>query len=317
MQDTHYKIRIFENNGDDSYIEKPPIIWLPPNHPSDFANGDFDGDGSNEVVCGGIYGYLAIQENVADDSFEVTWQGELGHPNALLHENIGDYDQDGIDEWVSLGRDFSAGGFFFKVFNSIGNNQYETIYYDSLPGNTWLDGGISAGDVDGDGINEFLVSSNNNIGLYKYGSNRGWNCVWLTDEGGSGAVLTLPFLLDIDYDGLDEIVLTGDFIRTKIYDLVPTYTNQPIEEKTGVKMSIYPNPGNAQTTIEYNVPYDMQITLEIYDILGRKVEILIDEFQSPGSYAVTWDASHIASGMYFYRFNAGEYSATKRMTILK
>jgi len=79
----------------------------------------------------------------------------------------------------------------------------------------------------------------------------------------------------------------------------------------------YPNPFNAQTTIEYTVPHEMQITLEIYDILGRKIETLINEFQAPGSYAVTWDASHISSGMYFYRFQAGEYSATKRMTIIK
>jgi len=79
----------------------------------------------------------------------------------------------------------------------------------------------------------------------------------------------------------------------------------------------YPNPFNARTTIEYTVPFDMQITLEIYDILGRKVETLIDEFQSPGSYAVNWDASHVASGMYFYRFQAGDYTVTKRMTIIK
>jgi hypothetical protein len=61
----------------------------------------------------------------------------------------------------------------------------------------------------------------------------------------------------------------------------------------------------------------MEITLEIYDILGRKVETLIDEFQSPGAYAITWDVTHIASGMYFYRIQTGEYAAARRMTILK
>jgi len=317
MQDTHYKIRIFENNGYNSYIERTPIIWLPPNHPADFANGDFDGDGNNEVVCGGIYGHLAIQENVADDSFEVTWQGELGHPNALLHENIGDYDEDGRDEWVSAGKDFSAGGFFFGVFNSIGNNQYEAVYYDSLPGNTWDAGGISAGDVDGDGINEFLVSSNNNIGLFKYSSNRGWDCVWLTDEGGTGAVETLPFLLDIDYDGLDEIVLTGNFIRTKIYDLVPTYTYQHIEEKTDVNIRVFPNPANDKIKLSYDISNSTEITLEIYDILGRKVEILIDEPQPAGYHRVVWDADNIASGIYFCRLQADNFMQIKRMTILK
>jgi hypothetical protein len=79
----------------------------------------------------------------------------------------------------------------------------------------------------------------------------------------------------------------------------------------------YPNPFNARTTIEYNVPYEMEITLEIYDILGRKVETLIDEYQSPGSYAVTWHASNIASGMYFYRLQAGNHTATRRMSIIK
>ncbi|UCC78482.1 MAG: T9SS type A sorting domain-containing protein, partial [Candidatus Zixiibacteriota bacterium] len=317
MQDTHNKIRIFENNGDNSYIERTPIIWLVPTYPADYANGDFDGDGYNEVLCGGIYGHLAIQENVTVDLFEVTWQGELGHPNALLHENIGDYDQDGRDEWVSAGKDFSAGGFFFKVFDSIGDNQYETVYYDSLPGNTWDEGGISAGDVDGDGINEFLVSSNNNIGLYKYSSDHGWGCVWLTDEGGSGAVLSLPFLLDIDSDGLDEIIITGNVIRTRIYDLVPTHTFQSTEPKTYFNLRVYPNPANNKINFTYNLPNSADVTLEIYDILGRKVQTLIDEFQSPDSYAVTWDVSHIASGMYFYRLQAEDYTATRRMSIIK
>jgi hypothetical protein len=98
MHDIYRKIRVFENNGDNSYVEKPPIIWLMRCYPQDFAYGDFDGDGFNEIVCGGDHGHLAIQENVADDSFEVVWEGELGHPNADLHENIGDYDHDGRDE---------------------------------------------------------------------------------------------------------------------------------------------------------------------------------------------------------------------------
>jgi hypothetical protein len=79
----------------------------------------------------------------------------------------------------------------------------------------------------------------------------------------------------------------------------------------------YPNPFNSQTTIQYNVPFEMQVTLEIYDILGRKIETLVDEYQSAGSYAVVWNADNFASGMYFYRLQAGEYSGTKRMTIIK
>jgi len=316
MQDTHNKIRIFENNGDNSYIEQSPIIWLVPTYPADYANGDFDGDGNNEILCGGIYGHLAIQEYVADDSFEVSWEGELGHFNALLHENIGDYDQDGRDEWVSAGRDFSAGGFFFKVYNSIGDNQYEVVYYDSLPGNTWDEGGISAGDVDGDGINEFLVSSNNNIGLYKYNPNEGWNRVWLTDEG-TGAALTLPFLLDVDYDGLDEIVLTGSYIRTKIYDLVPTAVYNSDLDKADLNLVIYPNPANGVVSISLGEPNSGEGIISIYDILGRMVYN-----KAVSGERILWNLSglngkEVNSGLYFIELKSGNIKTVSKITILK
>jgi hypothetical protein len=319
MHDVYRQIRIFENSGDNNYVEKPAITWLMRVYPQDFAYGDFDGDGSNEIVCGGDHGHLAIQENVADDSFEVIWEGELGHPNADLHENIGDYDQDGRDEWVSAGKDFSAGGFFFKVFDYVGNNQYESVFFDSLPGNTWDEGGISAGDVDGDGINEFLISSNNNIGLYKYGDDRGWDLVWLTDEGGSGAVLTLPFLLDIDSDSLDEIILTGSHIRTRIYDLIPTNIYQSDEQKLDIKIRAYPNPANDQITINIGDPETHKGKIHIYDILGRLV------YKSPFSgQQIFWNLSKasgkgVDSGLYFISFVSidGNIRTTIKVTILK
>ena len=79
----------------------------------------------------------------------------------------------------------------------------------------------------------------------------------------------------------------------------------------------YPNPFNAQTSISYNLGAETDVTLEIFDVLGRQIETIVNETQAPGPHAVAWDASHVSSGMYFYRLQAGDYSATKRMTILK
>jgi len=79
----------------------------------------------------------------------------------------------------------------------------------------------------------------------------------------------------------------------------------------------YPNPFNAQTTIEYYIPENSKVTLEMYDILGRNVEILIDGYQPAGIHNFTWDATDYPSGVYFYRLAADQFTETKRLVLLK
>ncbi|MCP4633405.1 MAG: T9SS type A sorting domain-containing protein [candidate division Zixibacteria bacterium] len=79
----------------------------------------------------------------------------------------------------------------------------------------------------------------------------------------------------------------------------------------------YPNPFNATTTIEYTLPKETNVKLDIYNILGQKVEIVVDETQKAGYKSVQWDASKYSSGVYFYKLSAGEQIFTKRMTLLK
>jgi hypothetical protein len=79
----------------------------------------------------------------------------------------------------------------------------------------------------------------------------------------------------------------------------------------------YPNPFNAQTRIEYSLASPSQVTLEIYDILGRKLETLVNEIQQPGSQSVIWDAEDMPSGIYFYRIQAGDFVETLKMNLMK
>jgi hypothetical protein len=309
------KVDIYENTGDNLYDNNFNIPW-PNLGPGQFASGDFDGDGHTEIVGGSDYGILTVFESVASDSFEMIWQGDLGHPNAYMNRFIGDTDGDGFGEWVSGSHDFSHGGFYFKVFEAVGDNQYSPVYFDSLPGNPWFGGGVGEGDVDNDGINEFIFSSNFNVGLYKYYNNLGWDRVWHLDSL-DGTVI--PYLVDCDGDGDDEPVIATDRVPnyTRIYNLVTTDLTEVIPEQKDISIDIYPNPTNEKVILSYNLSKSTDVTLEIYDILGRKVETLIDEYLSPGSYAVTWNASHSASGIYFCRLRVGEYTTTRRMTILK
>jgi len=79
----------------------------------------------------------------------------------------------------------------------------------------------------------------------------------------------------------------------------------------------HPNPFNARTTIRYNLSIPADITIDIYDILGRKVETLISIKQPAGEHQVIWDAMDKSSGMYFYKLQAGNYSEAKKMLLLK
>ena len=79
----------------------------------------------------------------------------------------------------------------------------------------------------------------------------------------------------------------------------------------------YPNPFNAATTIVYSIPEPSKVTVEIYDILGRKVETLVQGEQPAGYHQVVWDAEDASSGMYFYRIQARDFVGTKKMLLLK
>jgi hypothetical protein len=79
----------------------------------------------------------------------------------------------------------------------------------------------------------------------------------------------------------------------------------------------YPNPFNPMTTITYELPKPVNIILKVYDELGKEVKTLVNGMQNSGKYEVVWDASDDASGIYFYKLSAGNYSDTKRMILIK
>jgi hypothetical protein len=79
----------------------------------------------------------------------------------------------------------------------------------------------------------------------------------------------------------------------------------------------YPNPFNPSTSIRYSVPTGSEVTLKVYDALGREVATLVDGFVSAGSHQATLDASSLASGMYVYRMTAGSFSESRKLVVLK
>jgi len=79
----------------------------------------------------------------------------------------------------------------------------------------------------------------------------------------------------------------------------------------------YPNPFNPETQISYSIAKAGLVKLAIYNVLGQKVADLVDEHKEANSYKVTFDASDLTSGLYFYRLEAGDYSKTMKMMLLQ
>jgi hypothetical protein len=89
----------------------------------------------------------------------------------------------------------------------------------------------------------------------------------------------------------------------------------PLPEAFAVKGN-YPNPFNAKTLVNFDLPQNADVNINIYSITGQLVETISGHFEA-GSHSVTWDASDVASGVYFYKVSAADFSQTMKMTLLK
>jgi len=79
----------------------------------------------------------------------------------------------------------------------------------------------------------------------------------------------------------------------------------------------YPNPFNPSTTINYELPKNNFVSLKVYDMMGREVANLVDQNQDAGFYSVKFDASKLSSGIYFYKIQASDFTAVKKLTLVK
>jgi hypothetical protein len=79
----------------------------------------------------------------------------------------------------------------------------------------------------------------------------------------------------------------------------------------------YPNPFNPATTIKYGLPHRVNVKLEVFNIVGQRVSVLVDEEQNAGYYRVIFHDASLASGVYLYRLRAGDFIVTKKFLLLK
>ena len=90
----------------------------------------------------------------------------------------------------------------------------------------------------------------------------------------------------------------------------------PLPTEFGLDQN-YPNPFNPSTRIDYQLPENNHVTIQIYDILGNLVTTLVDQQMEAGYHSVNWNAGGLASGVYLYRINSGSFISTKKLLLMK
>lgn len=143
-----------------------------------------------------------------------------------------------------------------------------------------------------------------------YSSNSGQN--WTVSYTGTNE------LVSVSIYGPDSVLTIdrhGNVLRVYTDNLVPINNNQEVTYKFSIFN--YPNPFNPTTNIRYSILHSDHVLIEIFDVLGRRIEVLADEKKFQGSYELQFNGASYSSGIYFYRITTSKYSETKKMVLLK
>jgi hypothetical protein len=103
----------------------------------------------------------------------------------------------------------------------------------------------------------------------------------------------------------------------KVSDLVASVGDNGADPKEFKLYQNYPNPFNPATMIRFQIAKRGHVLMKVYDVLGREVVTLVNDVKEPGTYTVQWNATNFASGVYFYRLDAGSYTSVKKLLLLK
>jgi len=140
-----------------------------------------------------------------------------------------------------------------------------------------------------------------------------------TFTGGSSpggiVLLTIPFET-IHTKANRDIVMTKVLTYLGITTSVAEQIGKTVPLQFGLQQN-YPNPFNPSTTFQFSIPRNGNVSLKIYDVLGKEIATVINSSYSAGTYTVQWNASPFASGIYFYRLQSGTFSETKKLVVTK
>lgn len=283
---------------------------------SNIAGGDFDGDGFNDIAVLADFG----SSSPVSPTIRI-YKGGVDMdaiPDYFLHvtkEHVGGVSSDTLTSFFDAIVDFMP--------KEVGSN-HQDLYFTPGGFSAYPDAVIFRGGLDENlkqkGINSPATTPA--FTLAEIGSTPTGSGVYLRTKPASG---------DFNGDGFYDIAVEKQFdlrdgaVSSRLLIFSPnsgievSNEEEEIENVLEYRLSQnYPNPFNPATNIEFRLGNSSQVTLKVYDVLGREVATLIDsEMYNKGTHQAKFDASALASGIYLYRLEAGRFIQSRKMMLIK
>lgn len=217
-----------------------------------------------------------------------------------------------------------------NVMVDFSNYSIQSIFYTTDGGNSWtaVSGNLEQ-NTDGSGNGPSVRSvrilnlngsnvyyAGTSTGLYATTNLNGMSTVWVQQGSSSIGMVDAESIDTRDNDGTVVVGTFGGGVYSTQVNVTGVKTQDNLPAVYSLSQN-YPNPFNPATVINYEIPSSNRVTLKIYDILGNEVKTLVNENKPAGKYSVTFDASKLSSGVYFYRLDAGNFTSVKKMILLK
>ena len=261
---------------------------------------EFDGvDGY--VDCGPGDGQFELEDAVTlsvwvnqwdmDNGEHNPWLGKGDHSYAIKHQNANQYEFFVYTtDWNSAHAPLDPEHLYsWHHFAGTYDMEFIKLYIDGVPVDT----------VEHDlpiALSDFTVS-----------------LAWNSDDGATGRY----FAGQLDEAMVYNVALTDEQIA-QLYDIKSSVMQERTLANKFRLQQNYPNPFNPVTHISYTIPATLPVTLKIYDTLGQQIATVVNEQQSIGTHTISFDATALASGIYFYKLQAGDrLTEMKKMMLIK
>lgn len=266
------------------------------------AVSEFSGTGSGVRIYDSSGVFLKLLNGVTGNRGVY----QLGNGNFLVTNNTGVHELD------------SASGALVRTIVTGVSAQYITPFDPSLIIPVELVS-FSAEAINGSiHLNWVTASEKNNYGfdIEKFSSGQWFKIGFVEGKGTTTNLSTYSFfdndiIQGINTYRLKQIDFDGSFTYSKVIEVNIELPKQFMLEQN------YPNPFNPTTTIKYRLPEKANVTLKIYDMLGKEVAVLVNQEKEAGIHKIDFDASQLPSGVYFSQISAGSFSQIRKMTLVK